>query len=117
MNTSRSFHSVGRWLATLTSILCTLTVGTALGAPPAADVPSVIVSYADLDLSNPAGADTLYERIKAAARKVCAPLATKELSRIGLWRDCYEQAVSNAVATIDRPTLTAAHRAARSATG
>src|SRR5262245_61107878 len=32
----------------------------------------VTVSYADLDLSKPAGAQTLYKRIKAAAQRVCA---------------------------------------------
>jgi UrcA family protein len=117
MNTSKTLHSSSTWLATFASIACTLTAGTALAAPPAGEVPSVTVSYADLDLSNPAGAHTLYQRIRAAARMVCAPLASKELKRNGLWRDCYEQAVSNAVATIDRPTLTALHQAARTARG
>ena len=81
------------------------------------EVPSVTVSYADLDLSNPAGAHTLYQRIKAAASTVCAPLESKELKRNRLWRDCYEQAVSNAVATINRPTLTALHQAGRTGRG
>jgi UrcA family protein len=33
--------------------------------------PSVTVRYADLDLSRVAGAQTLYKRIKGAARSVC----------------------------------------------
>ena len=116
MNMSNTHHSSGTWLA-LAWITCTLAAGTAFAAPRAVEIPSVKVSYVDLDLSNPAGAATLYQRIKAAARTVCAPLESTQLKRHLLWRDCYQQAVSNAVATIDRPTLTALHQAARTARG
>lgn len=33
------------------------------------------------------------------------------------WRDCYEQAVEDAVATIDRPALTALYQAERTTQG
>ena len=109
MNT---FNNTSRWLSTLAAIACTFTVGTAIAGPPADAIPSVTVSYADLDLASQAGAQVLYQRIKQAAQTVCAALASKQLERQALWHDCYEQAVANAVATIDRPLLTALHRAA-----
>jgi UrcA family protein len=117
MSTFNTVHSSTTWLPTLTAIACTLTGGTLLAAPAADEVPTMIVSFADLDLSKPAGAQALYQRIKHAARMVCAPLESRELGRRALWRDCYEQAVANTVVTLDRPTLTALHRATRTATG
>jgi len=69
------------------------------------------VSFADLDLSKPAGAQTLYKRIKAAAAYVCG--SNGRYTRLGgrkAWRACYDTAVANAVAQIDRPSLTALHR-------
>ena len=70
------------------------------------DVLKVTVHYADLDVSQPAGAAVLYRRIRNAAKEVCAPLN----SRIdaGLQLDaCVEEAVMNAVKGVNRPALTA----------
>lgn len=69
--------------------------------------------------SKPAGIEVLYRRIDRAAHKVCTPLASRGVSRMFLWRDCREQAVANAVASINRPMLTALYRSrtARSASG
>jgi UrcA family protein len=74
-------------------------------------LPQVTVSYADLDLSKPAGAQTLYKRIKSAASRVCgAGGRYTHLEGRKAWRNCYDTAIANAVAQIDRPTLTALHR-------
>jgi UrcA family protein len=100
-------------LSILTLIACSLACGSALAVAAADDIPTVTVSYADLDLSKPAGAQTLYRRIEDAARTVCGPLASRELRRRRLWRDCYEQAVEDAVATADQAILTAMTDAAR----
>ena len=71
----------------------------------------VTVSYGDLDLSKPAGAQTLYKRIKAAAVRVCARNDNYSiLEGRRAWHECYDTAVANAVYQIDRPTLTALHR-------
>ncbi len=75
------------------------------------------VSYFDLDLSTPAGVQTLYDRTKQAARSVCASFASKELGRLAFRRDCYEQAVDDAVATVDRPALTALYQTGRTTKG
>jgi UrcA family protein len=44
------------------------------------DVPRVTVRFGDLDLSKPQGAETLYRRIRSAARQVCAPLDGGDLA-------------------------------------
>jgi UrcA family protein len=69
------------------------------------------VSFADLDLSKPAGAQTLYKRIKAAARHVCGPVDNYTfVTPANAFRQCYAKAIADAVAQIDRPSLTALHR-------
>ena len=64
--TQRSFH----WLTAPAVLSLVLAAGQAL-AGSTDDPPTVTVSFADLDLSKPAGAETLYQRIQAAARTVC----------------------------------------------
>ena len=69
------------------------------------------VSFADLDLSKAAGAQTLYKRIKAAARNVCGPADNYTfVTPNKAFRKCYDKAIADAVAQIDRPSLTALHR-------
>jgi len=69
------------------------------------------VTYADLDLSKPAGIQTLYKRIKSAARHVCGPVDQYTfVTPAASFRACFDQAVADAVAKIDRPSLTALHR-------
>jgi UrcA family protein len=89
--------------------VCTSLVSYSASAEPKAKAQTV--SYADLDLSKPAGAQTLYKRIKAAARSVCGPVDQYTFqmpSRV--FRACFEQAIADAVAQVDRPSLTALHR-------
>jgi UrcA family protein len=82
-------------------------------------VPSITVSYAELDISKPRGLEVLYSRIQRAAKMVCGfDYSIQELSRGRQANACYKSAVDNAVRQIDRPTLTALHRAkTRSALG
>lgn len=89
--------------------LATLSLGLATQSALADtdDVKTFTVSYADLDLSKPAGAKTLYSRIKRAARNVCSPYDSIHFRRA--WRDCLDQAITNAVAEVNRPTLAALH--------
>lgn len=61
------------------------------------------VRFADLNLASPRDVEELYRRIEYAARKVC-------VDHVRGWHDCYKQAVTNAVARIDRAPLTALHR-------
>lgn len=82
-------------------------------APPAAQSErSMTVGFADLNLSQPAAAATLYHRIKVAADRVCGP---RELSGWHFasmeYYHCVKAAVDRAVTTLDRPELNAYHQA------
>ncbi|HEY0683272.1 MAG TPA: UrcA family protein [Steroidobacter sp.] len=75
-------------------------------------VPSIKVSYSDLDISKSSGLELLYSRIQHAARSVCSfdDQAPMELAKGQAVRTCYRSAVDNAVSQINRPMLTALHR-------
>ena len=79
----------------------------AAGALPAAEH-GVTVSYKDLDLTTPSGAQALYGRIRAAARTVCGYRGTM-LTDLAFWNSCYHGAVTEAVAKVNSPLLTAVH--------
>lgn len=74
------------------------------------EAPSVTVSYADLDLSKPAGAETLYRRIQAAARSVCGPRHSRILLQIQTFRTCYKDAVEDALQQVNESLVFAVHR-------
>ena len=71
------------------------------------DVPTKTVSFRDLDLSTALGAQTLYDRIEAAAREVCRGT---ELAEYGA---CRARAIDDAVAYVGSPLLSAVNRSAR----
>jgi UrcA family protein len=94
----------------VTSVSCVL-FGFALYAPAAFagledDPPSIKVSYAELDLSKPAGAQTLYRRIKKAAQAVCAESfqGSGPVRPFGQ-KQCEERAIERAVNEVNRPLL------------
>jgi len=69
-------------------------------------LPSKRVSYADLDISKPAGAKVLYARIKTAARQVCEiPGFSMEATR--LMDRCVDHAIDKAVKDVGSPALSA----------
>jgi len=69
-------------------------------AAPPDDVRRQVVTYADLDLTRPAGAQELYHRIQYAAHDVC-----DTYYRLGPDRRCIEQAIARAVAEVGTPLL------------
>lgn len=97
-----------------------LLIGIAVGLPfaaqagePARAEPTgvdIVVNYADLDLSEPDGARTLYARLKRAAGKACghrpSPL---ELREFRAFQDCYDSALTKAVQRVDSKQLYALH--------
>jgi UrcA family protein len=86
----------------LVSLVCVL--GT---SPGWADAPrSVTVHYADLDLSSSAGATTLYHRIRGAAKGVCGTAGMSFVEKAN-WSACVNDAVGNAVSSVNSPLLTA----------
>jgi UrcA family protein len=69
------------------------------------------VHYADLNLSTTDGAAVLYQRLQSAAENVCSEHGTKDVGSVFRVKACVRAAISAAVTQIDRPLLTAYHRA------
>jgi len=70
------------------------------------------VSYADLDLSEPAGVDALMRRLSIAARKVCGPRPMTVLyGQLPMHLACLDQAMREAVDRIDSPAVSHAFNA------
>jgi UrcA family protein len=97
--TNSKFNDVwhGSMLAALTACMAVGLVNVARSAP-AGQATSVKVSYGDLDLASAQGAQTLHQRITAAARQVCEPegLDLRDLKLYTVERSCMSQTVANA---------------------
>jgi UrcA family protein len=85
--------------------------GATMAADWSGDVPTVTVSYADLNLDRPEGAAVLYRRIKVAGKDVCSFLESRNPHMVLLWEQCMHKAIADAVAKVDKPVLTAYYRA------
>jgi UrcA family protein len=70
------------------------------------EVRQSVVRYSDLDLGHGAGAAVLYSRITAAAASVCGVGDSRQLADIAVVKRCRKQAISQAIADVDAPTLT-----------
>jgi UrcA family protein len=86
-----------------------LTLGTLQATARAADdgLPKERVSYADLDISKPAGAKTLYHRIVAAANRVCSVDTRMYIPTQKGVRECTDTAIDKAVKDVGSPALSA----------
>jgi len=71
------------------------------------DAPSLVVHFADLDLSRSEDAKALYRRLKVAAETVCAALDDRNLAMQIKYTACLQNAIGTAVAKVDRPSLSA----------
>ena len=58
---------------------------------------SVTVAYADLDVADPAGADTLTQRIGTAVEKVCHRPDIRNLKAMVAWEECKADALAGAM--------------------
>ena len=69
--------------------------------------PQVIVKFADLDVSTPQGAETLYRRIHGAAVDVCSRMYVDE--QVYKWNKnaCLQKVIGDAVIKVNRPALSA----------
>jgi UrcA family protein len=79
----------------------------ASAATPPSDAPSVVVRYADLDITTRQGASALYRRIAAAAQRVCPDADIRDLDFSSQIRACQQQAIARAVQAISSPLLAA----------
>lgn len=73
------------------------------------DIKSITVNFEDLDLAGTAGAETLYGRLRTAARRVCGKADLRDLQAVGEVKRCRTEALDDAVAKINHPRLTAVH--------
>jgi UrcA family protein len=71
----------------------------------AAGMPTVRVSYPDLDLSRPADAYVLYTRLRRAAATVCPGAPTYELARFAAYQRCVKVVLADAVRRVHSITL------------
>jgi UrcA family protein len=105
---------------TLCSLLGAATLCSLLGAAfslgvsedVSAGVPSVTVPYRDLNLSQPADAQLLYQRLRRAADTVCVAVPTYELARHAAYERCFRIVLDRAVMSVGSAELSAIHRAA-----
>ncbi|MEZ0241805.1 MAG: UrcA family protein [Sphingomonas sp.] len=75
------------------------------------DAPGVRVSYADLDLSSPAGVATLDRRLARAVNSVCPDSLSKRLSEIHAVQACRTAALRQANALRLKATVQTADAA------
>lgn len=70
------------------------------------DAVAVKVSYADLNLSSPAGAKTLLHRVREAAKEICGE-PDRDLTSVALNQACVKSMTDRAVVEINNPVVTA----------
>src|SRR5882724_6620789 len=85
------------------AIFCTLTTPAVASEQ---DVPTKVVRFDDLNIAKAAGAKVLYRRIQAAAQEVCPSFMTKDSHLLAVQRACVEQAIDNAVRSVNAAALT-----------
>jgi UrcA family protein len=90
------------------ALICAASGGRALAADPSEPL-TKIVHYGDLNLDSEGGAKVLYARLRSAAKEVCTPLESLDVTRRRLWQSCFNSAVANAVRQVDKITLSALH--------
>jgi|HubBroStandDraft_6_1064221.scaffolds.fasta_scaffold1536300_2 UrcA family protein len=94
--------------AGLFALVCAAGSGGAMAAE-SSQLLTKIVHYGDLNLDSEQGAQALYARLRGAAREVCSPLESAEISRQRLWKNCFNNALANAVGQVDKTTLSTLH--------
>jgi len=79
------------------------------------DQQTITVSYAGVDLADPAGMRSLYGRLKLAARIVCGGdiSGVREVQRIFAHQACVDDALDVAVVSIDNASLATLHSSAQ----
>ncbi len=95
-----------------TAMALSLGVAHTYAATPDDKAPTHVVRYGDLDLSQPSGAQRLYERIQIAARLVCDNPMLPALSEVPVYEACVKKAVSQAVEQVGSARVTQIHEAA-----
>ena len=99
-----------RYIVILTALVANLAAGHAIADTDRTDdVPEIVVSLADLEMSKPKGVDLAYGRIRSAAKIVCRVNQSRELAKVARASTCFRSSVDDAVAKVDWPLLSELH--------
>ena len=113
MKTSRSKASIAVRVTLVAGVagLCLSTAAQA-GEPAAGTTRTkVVVQYVDLNLASPAGARTLYARLRSAAERACGgDPSGRTLQQQMDYQSCYDSALDKAVRKVDSAGLQALHQ-------
>jgi UrcA family protein len=85
------------------------------GAGTVRELSSVVVKYGDLDLNTVDGVAALHARLRGAAQQACSQLDSRVLGLREQYELCLSDAVTQSVAKVGNPGLTAFHRFGRKA--
>ena len=102
----KSFMYLAACLVTLPAMAATVVVD-------GSGLPSVKVTYSDLNLASDKGANTLYRRIVSAAHQVCGAdeVDIRDLATLAQTQSCERQAIAHAVDAVHSPRLASAYSA------
>jgi UrcA family protein len=109
MNTLNTSTNLSRLISTAIFGAFTLSWGAMSIAGDESDAPQAVVKFADLNLSNPQGAATLYHRIWSAAGTVCRPQDDGSLASTSRVQICVHKAIEDAVTKVNRAELFAVY--------
>lgn len=101
MNVSTRKFARAKLAASLAGAMLVLGSG-ALQADPKTETRTMAVSYADLNLSTPAGVQALHQRIQSAARTLCGSQHDRQLHMRRSARTCYRAAVADAATAVEQ---------------
>jgi UrcA family protein len=110
MTTRKNIAGVRSWIIAVGMASACAGLGVQVAAAASPDLPSMAVSYSDINLNTDAGAKALYQRIRSAAERVCGP-RTRAIGDLARFKSCVATATSDAVATLASPALTAVYDA------
>jgi UrcA family protein len=102
MNQSKSAAGAAALL-----LACVFLVSSAVAGDQYSRVRTEDIKFQDLNLATTAGVDALYQRIHAAALRVCATLGEPKLGAASVSAECSKQATARAVKELNLPALTA----------
>jgi UrcA family protein len=73
------------------------------------NVNPVTVSFADLNLTQDKGVETLYGRLKAGAKQSCGTVSARQLNLFRSNKECLKTALTDAVESINNEKLSELH--------
>lgn len=84
-------------------------ISTAATMNPGRNVNPIIVSFADLNLTQDEGVETLYSRLKVGAKQSCGTVSARQLNLFRSTKECVKTALNKAVESIDNEKLSELH--------